>query len=288
MKLAVESYIPVKRLGLEKGLHAIAQSGFDAVDFTFYFELEALVEADNYLQTAYAAKAILDQLGLRCIQAHAPFSLCYGEPFDTSQPHFRNIVRAMEASAVLGAQIIVVHAPGSPEGALSPEALQTYLRLYRALERYCREFSICVGVENLGNALSTPALLNQLLEQLDERCFAACLDVGHAHMVGIPPQDFIRQLLPGRLRALHIHDNDGTDDQHQLPFLGTVDWKAVMCALRQTNYPGDFTMEAWRFLNSLPDSLQPDALCFEARVAAHLAALTKCFEKEAPRECMTL
>lgn len=282
MRLAVESYIPVKRLGIEAGLRAIAASGFSAVDFTFYFELEQLCAADTYLQTARQTAAIMRELDLVCLQAHAPFSFLYDDETSLFCPHFRNIVRAMEAAAVLGAQTIVVHAPGVPQEA---DRLTAALRLYRALEPYCVKYGIRVGVENLGNTLSTPEELNQLLSQLDETHFVACLDLGHAHMLGIQPQDFIQQTIPGRLQALHVHDNDGSDDQHQLPFRGTIDWNQVVAALYRYGYRGDFTMEAWRFLDDFPDVLLQDALRFEARVAAYLAAQFLNTEKGDMRRC---
>ena len=37
MKLAMESFIPCKYYGFEKGLKAIKEAGFDAVDFSLYF-----------------------------------------------------------------------------------------------------------------------------------------------------------------------------------------------------------------------------------------------------------
>ena len=268
MNLAIESYIPVKRLGLEAGLRTIAQSGFNAVDFTFYFELEELVNSDNYLETAYGVRQLMDQLGLHCAQAHAPFSFCYNDNVNCSNHHFRNIVRSMQAASVLGAKIIVVHAPAAPAGECAHNLI---LRLYRALIPYCRQYAVRVGIENLGNALSTAGEMNALLAELDENYFTVCFDIGHANMLGIAPQDYILQLPAGWLGALHVHDNDGTDDQHQIPYRGTVDWDAVIDALRQTNYCGDFTMEAWRFLDDFPNELLQDAIIFESHIASALA-----------------
>lgn len=273
----IETYIPIKRLGVKEGLRAIASSGFSAVDFTFYFELEALVEQDDYLIIARDAHELMGELGLVCTQAHAPFSLCPGEERAQSERKFRNIVRSMQMASIMGAKIIVVHSPAAPT---QDETEIAALRLYRALMPYCREFGIRIGVENLGNALSTPESLNRVLAQLDEKWFTACFDVGHAWMLGIAPQDFIRKIKSGRLGALHIHDNDGTDDQHQLPYWGTIDWKAVICALKEVNYAGELTFEAWRFLDSFPTELLRAALDFEACVATELAELMEKTRKE--------
>lgn len=282
MKIAVETYIPVRELGVEAGLQAIAEAGFRYVDFTYYFELEALVASEDYLHIAKETRALMERLGLQCSQAHAPFNLQYNEPFQETSPNFQRIVRAMEAAALLGAPLIVVHALGVPDGAASAVSVNTNFRFYQALEPYCEKLGIRIGVENLGNALSTPTQLNTLLQQLNPSCFSACLDVGHANMLGIPPQDFIREILSGRLRSLHIHDNDGTDDQHQLPFLGKIDWGEVIRALKETGYHDDFTLESWRFLDCYPKELLVDALRLEKRTAEHLCCCFDALGKEKP------
>jgi len=60
-----------------------------------------------------------------------------------------------------------------------------------------------------------------------------CLDVGHAHLnEGIPTA---YKILKGRIKSTHVHDNDGKDDIHLLPFFsqgGTIDWKETMGLLR--------------------------------------------------------
>ncbi|NLE26298.1 MAG: hypothetical protein GX625_13325 [Clostridiaceae bacterium] len=43
--------------------------------------------------------------------------------------------------------------------------------------------------------------------------------------------------------ALHLHDNDGTDDQHLIPGDGLIDWSVVIKKLCETNYPGAIALE---------------------------------------------
>jgi sugar phosphate isomerase/epimerase len=43
--------------------------------------------------------------------------------------------------------------------------------------------------------------------------------------------------------ATHISDNDGSGDQHRTPGNGSIDWKAVMRALREAEYDGLFNLE---------------------------------------------
>lgn len=46
-----------------------------------------------------------------------------------------------------------------------------------------------------------------------------------------------------RLLATHISDNDGSGDQHYIPFNGNINWKDVISALKDINYKGAFNLE---------------------------------------------
>ena len=43
---------------------------------------------------------------------------------------------------------------------------------------------------------------------------------------------------------MHLHDNDGKEDQHKLPFTGTVDWEKRVTQLKKTQlFSHTVTME---------------------------------------------
>jgi len=98
MLLSTETNSVVKRFGQEKTFTLLKQSGFDACDFSFYNHGVSLL-GDNYMENAQNTKALLDKAGLMCNQAHAPFDLVEGEPFDLSCKHYLTIVRSMEYAA---------------------------------------------------------------------------------------------------------------------------------------------------------------------------------------------
>lgn len=94
------------------------------------------------------------------------------------------------------------------------------------LKESATDLSIPFYVENMGNwehfLLKTP----EELSLVDGAGFA--LDVGHAHQ---------NHALPGFLEAridhVHLHDNDGTTDSHAPVGEGTIDFTAVMKAVRR-------------------------------------------------------
>jgi len=50
--------------------------------------------------------------------------------------------------------------------------------------------------------------------------------VGHAHIEGGIAAAF--EAMRERLVTTHIHDNHGDEDEHLLPFEGTIDWDATL------------------------------------------------------------
>ena len=94
------------------------------------------------------------------------------------------------------------------------------------LQEHAREYSVEFFVENMGNweyfLLKTP----DELPLIGGSSFA--LDVGHAHQNRCLPA-FIAT---SRARHFHLHDNDGTMDTHAAIGDGTIDFAAVIRAVR--------------------------------------------------------
>ena len=90
MKLSMENYTLCCRFGEEKAFEILKKSGFDACDYSFYYEGEALLR-DDYLINAEKTKAALDKAGLLCNQAHAPFGVVEGDRFDVSNENYLHV-----------------------------------------------------------------------------------------------------------------------------------------------------------------------------------------------------
>ena len=91
MLLSTETNSIIKRFGEEKSFEILKKSGFDACDYSFYNETAKLLQ-DDYMEKAKITKALLDKVGLLCNQAHAPFDLVEGEPFEIGRASCRDRV----------------------------------------------------------------------------------------------------------------------------------------------------------------------------------------------------
>lgn len=76
-------------------------------------------------------------------------------------------------------------------------------------------------------------------------CYDSC------HHINYAPNDDLLKLYGNRLMALHLQDNGGKHNQHQLPFDGNIDWLTVMRKILLTGYKGATTLEPmnWDYEN---------------------------------------
>jgi sugar phosphate isomerase/epimerase len=85
--------------------------------------------------------------------------------------------------------------------------------------------------------------LLELIEPFDCNNFGICLDTGHLMLAKGDCAEFIRKT-GSNLKALHIADNMGVNDDHILPYSGgIVPWEEVIFALKEINYQGVFNFE---------------------------------------------
>ena len=100
--------------------------------------------------------------------------------------------------------------------------------------------------------------------------FTACLDIGHCLLTGHDPVNSIR-VLGDRLGCLHVHDVDGVNDNHSCPMTLSVNFPAMMEALWEVGYKGEFTLEADFYYNKFPVEQYPFAAKQLASVSNLLA-----------------
>lgn len=281
MKLSVELYTLAQRFGDFKAVEIAKKAGFDAIDYSYYYDKECDdVLGDGYKEYAQKLREHLDEVGILCNQAHAPFTFKYGMEKNISEQKYLWMVHALESASILGAESIVVHSITVPEGVNFEEYNIEY---YKSFIPYCEKFGIHIAVENLfardtkrkrlTGKLGSPAELNSIVEKINSPWIVACVDIGHAALTGYEPEAFIKGMNPNILKALHVQDNDYIDDRHILPYTGELNWEAIMSSLKKADYTGDLTFEIIKYLDRFPDELFSEALKFSALVGKHLISI---------------
>jgi sugar phosphate isomerase/epimerase len=109
-------------------------------------------------------------------------------------------------------------------------------RLKNIIEK-AEHFNINIAVENM----SRHEYLEIIFSNIESKRLGFCYDSGH-HILFNPNIDFL-SLYGDKLMALHLHDNDGIDDWHALPFSGKINWKDIVFKLNNLSYNGGVALE---------------------------------------------
>lgn len=284
MKLSVESYTLMQKLGDFKGLEVIKQAGFDCVDMSYYWQKEdSRLLGDDYREHAIQLRNHLDQLGLVCNQAHAPFDFKYGMDLNDSNPDYLAITRAIESASILGAKNIVIHSIILKENSKIIFDREYNIAYFKSFLPLCERFNIRIAVENLftfddkrsyyRGRLGKASELTAFIRELNSPYFVACVDIGHAAMTENEPEHFIAGMDNTLLQALHVQDGNYRVDCHTLPYLGDFNWTAIMQALKNIDYKGELNFEIVKYLRNVPEPLLLDALTYAEKVGRYLISI---------------
>lgn len=158
-----------------------------------------------------------------------------GELGESLIEYYKNDLDNMHS---LGINLVVMHLTFLQPPLKSELGLN---RLKKIVE-YAKALSIKVAFENT----RIRGYLEYVLDNIKDDNVGICYDVGHNHAHF--NDDLNLDLFKDRIFAVHLHDNDSTDDQHKIPFDGTIDWEYNVKKLKENNYNGPVTLELiyWR------------------------------------------
>jgi sugar phosphate isomerase/epimerase len=107
----------------------------------------------------------------------------------------------------------------------------------RKIVDYAKELNVKVAFENT----KIKGYLEYVIQNIENENVGICYDSGHCHVHF--DDEFNYEIFNNRIFAVHLHDNDKSDDLHLLPFDGTIDWNKVIKSLKKCNYDGLVTLE---------------------------------------------
>jgi sugar phosphate isomerase/epimerase len=153
--------------------------------------------------------------------------------------------RWLDMYMAIGIRAAVIHAGGGPLKAAGADRKLIFERratAFRALASHIEGSPLTLCIENTPEAPTLDEILG-LIKAVGSPQMAVCLDTGHANIDRVDQAAFVAGCGP-LLRALHVHDNDGTGDQHLMPYgSGSVPWPDVIAALKRISYDGLFCFE---------------------------------------------
>lgn len=232
-------------LPAEAAIVHLAKAGFTYGEISLT-HMQELVRRGNPIATGRALRQYADSYGFSVPQGHLSFKggLCDDAALERLMPE-------VDIFAELGVRKAILHVNGGndlPE----EERYARQIRCVRKLSDYVEGTGITICIENMYTLAHcrTATQIKSIIKDAGEKNLAICLDTGHLHlsrMQTVTEQSHREFILEAGelLQALHITENNGVVDTHQMPFSARygLNWTEVMVALHEIGYQGLFNLE---------------------------------------------
>lgn len=290
----------------EEGFSILKKAGFTCADFslnsylmnTSLYQLELNKFFDQSIQELEKFfsphKLGADAAGITINQMHMPYPVYVPMASEELNQYLWQEVapKSMMVCAFFGCQYIVIHGCklarylGSEE-----EEWKRTEQFIKEMAPLAKELGITICIENLydsigGHLVEGPCCdVKKAVERIDSvnekyqaEVLGFCFDTGHANLVGIDFESFITGL-GDRLKVLHIHDNDGVADLHQIPFtfaknrenLASTDWEGFISGLKNIKFNRVLSFETAPVISTFPELMKLDTLGFIAKIGQYFS-----------------
>lgn len=217
-----------QQVGVEETIRSIKKAGFENVFVQWYDE--------DWEISQEAQIEMCKKIGLHIEFAHLGYHginaiWLEGEEGERFVERYQKDIKDCKEN---GISLVVMHLVSRRN---PPQYGEIGLERIRKITQYARELGVKVAFENT----AIKGYLEYVLENIQDDNVGMCLDSGHLHVFF--DDEFNFELAKNRIFAVHLHDNDQSDDLHLLPFDGTVNWKFIVQKLKECNYGGPVTLE---------------------------------------------
>ena len=279
----------------------IKSCGFNAIDFNIdhYLPTSKLAKEDGPYTSFFdkdieeilafftPLKEAAEKHDVAIAQMHAPFPIWFKDKDELNDYIFMALEKCLAVCRHVGCPAIVVH---PTQRSTKEKEHACNLDNYRRLIPAAKKYGVKICLENI--FMRRPGRIQQgRCSNVEEACwyidtlnkeaggdyFGFCLDIGHANLTNRNLCEYIKEL-GDRLTILHIHDNNGLDDMHMIPYsyLATptshvCDWEGFVTGLKEIGYKGALAFETFRIFSAYPRAVWTEALKLIAAIGHYWA-----------------
>lgn len=314
LEIGVQTWNVVDDANPKEGFEMLRSVGFTCCDFSLnsylkntdiygskinsFFDASIEELREYFLPHKEAAKAA----GIRIHQMHMPYPLYVPTAEEHVNQYLWNKVapKSMELCHYFDCNYIVIHG-FKLSHFLGSEELewQETEKLIHVIAPLAVKYGITICIENLYNSVGGHLIegpccdarkaverIDRINAQYGQEVLGFCFDVGHANLIGLDFEAFITTL-GSRLKVLHIHDNDGISDLHQIPFTfaktrentASTDWDGFLRGLKNIGFDEVLSFETGPALNSFPEKLKKQTLCFMYEIGIYMVNMLESMKK---------
>lgn len=274
-----------------QGFALISQAGFQKVDFNLDVFLQNNeiygaklnsffdVEIEHLLTYFDKYKLAMERVGITPSQMHAPYPVKVPGNVTVSEYMKTCVIpKSIVIAKHLHIPWVVVH-PFKTQYSMGKNAEWVEnIEYYKSLIPLLKENGVKVCLENLyesiggrlvegvcANPLDAINYVDALNGEAGEELFGLCLDTGHLQLCRRDPYDYITRV-GSRLKLLHLHENNGREDLHEMPFsfgdknTPGLDWDGIAQALAEIGFDGTLSYETFPCMKAFPYGVRSQVL----------------------------
>jgi len=217
-----------KRITPIETIEAIKNAGYSTVFIQWYNRQTECTQEEQL--------KLIHKLGLNVIFAHLGYKGVNaiweeGEAGNNMVEYYKKDIDVCKENNI---PMVIMHLTTSK---IAPPFGEIGLNRIKDIVNHAKEKDMKIAFENT----KIKGYIDYVLSNIKDSHVGFCLDSGHLHVHF--DDDFNFEMFKDRIFAVHLHDNDKTDDLHLLPFEGTIDWVRTVKNLRECNYKGPVTLE---------------------------------------------
>lgn len=289
-----------------EGFKLLKDAGFTCCDFSLNGYLKNIDIYESNLNTFFDKsveemkefftphKEAAKKASIRINQMHMPYPIYVPLASKEVNDYLINVVatKSMEICHFLECPYIVIHGFKLAR-TLGSEELEwnETEKFIDSIAPTAKKYGITICIENLydsraGRIVEGPCCdavkakkrIDRINEKYGAEVLGFCFDVGHANLVGLDMYSFLNTL-GKRLKVLHVHDNDGSFDLHQIPFTFTksrenkpsTDWDGFLKGLNAAEFNGVLSFETAPVLTAFPKEMKTSVLKLIAEIGDYFS-----------------
>lgn len=211
------------------------------------------LDPGSFDRTLECMRGEITGAGAKGVIMHGPFTEIIPAGIDHRfvDMGIERLNEAYEACRVLNINRMVVHSGYEPLMYFKEWHLEKSVDFWKRYMEGKDDFTIYI--ENVFD--DEPQMMKNLVDALDDPRIKLCLDVGHANAMSLTEYDVYSwiEILGDRIGHFHLHNNDGSGDQHRALMDGGLDMERIIeCANRCCGSDVTFTIESHECRESTP------------------------------------
>lgn len=203
MELAVVIQNENKNISAIETIHSIKNAGFKNVFVQIYDE--------NWKYTQEEQIELCKKLNLNIIFAHLGYQNINSiwEEGNEGDLLIERYKKNLDECKKYGIPLVVLHLVG---GSNPPIYNELGINRIKKIVKYANKLEIKIAFENT----KSKGYLEYVLNNIKDENVGICFDSGHYHVHF--NDEFNFEFFKNKIFAVHLHDNDKSDDLHLLPF----------------------------------------------------------------------